>query len=392
MVREARPATRFWTRGEFGTTVVRWALLLAAIVVVLGALRVASLVAVPIALAIFFAMLFAPLHMLIARRAPRWLAAGVSGAALILALLLVAATVVWAAESAWREYQDNQEEYLAEYADSRQWLLDRGLPDRWLPTADDLRSASGGPADASPQGAEGRSLGDWYANLPSATRQRISSWVTGGVGSLLGGLVLLGFAVVMMVLLLWDLRRWQGEARDNLAERQDAHLRQWLEDSARSVRRYFWGKTLVGVVTGVLTGLWLWFMDVPIPLVWAVLSFFMCFIPNIGAFIAGAPPTLLALFTGGIADAAIVALGLVIIEGVLTNAMDPIVQGALLRLSPFMVVVALVFWAWMWGIPGAILSVPLMNIIILAIERVPRYEAERRADEGAGARLAPGAA
>ena len=99
--------------------------------------------------------------------------------------------------------------------------------------------------------------------------------------------------------------------------------------------------------------------------------FFASFIPNIGAFIAVVPPTILAFLDGGLGRAAMVIVGYAVINFVQDQFLQPVVMGSQLNLSPLVVFIALVAWAWILGPVGALLAVPLTLGLVAVLEAFP---------------------
>jgi AI-2 transport protein TqsA len=91
------------------------------------------------------------------------------------------------------------------------------------------------------------------------------------------------------------------------------------------------------------------------------------FIPTVGSIIAGLLPVAYALVTKDPGTAAIVAGGLLVIEQVMGNFVDPLVLGRRIAVSPLVILVSLGFWTLVWGIPGAILAVPFTVLAILSM-------------------------
>lgn len=138
----------------------------------------------------------------------------------------------------------------------------------------------------------------------------------------------------------------------------------------KAVQSYLGLKTLISLLTGVLVTIALALFDVPFALLWGVLAFLLNFIPNIGSLIAVLPPVAITLFQFGFGKAALVALILVLIQMVVGNILEPKVMGRGLNLSPLVVLLSLVFWGWMWGIAGMLLSVPLTAALKIAFEQL----------------------
>jgi hypothetical protein len=100
----------------------------------------------------------------------------------------------------------------------------------------------------------------------------------------------------------------------------------------------------------------------------AVLAFLLHFVPNLGSAIAMVPGVVVALLQHGPGTALAVAIGYLVINGIVGNVVEPKVMGRTLGLSPLVVLLAMVFWGWLWGPIGALLSVPLTMIAKISLE------------------------
>ena len=139
----------------------------------------------------------------------------------------------------------------------------------------------------------------------------------------------------------------------------------------RQIQRYLGIKTLVSLATGVAAGAWVAALGLGVPLLWGLIAFIFNFVPNIGSIVAAVPPFVLALMQFGVWRAVAVAAGYVVINVVLANFVEPYLMGRRLGLSTLVVVLSLVFWGWVWGPVGMILSVPLTMVVKIALENTP---------------------
>ena len=141
-----------------------------------------------------------------------------------------------------------------------------------------------------------------------------------------------------------------------------------------NIWRYLAIKTVISIATGVTAALLLWLLGVEYPLLWGFLAFCLNYIPNVGSFIASIPPIALAALDLGWASAAGVAVGYLIINNVYGSLMEPRLQGQGLGLSPLVVLISLLFWHFVLGIVGALLSAPLTMAVKIACEANPETE------------------
>jgi predicted PurR-regulated permease PerM len=137
------------------------------------------------------------------------------------------------------------------------------------------------------------------------------------------------------------------------------------------VRRYMSMKTLTSLLTGALVLLWVLALGVNFAPLLAFLAFVLNFIPIIGSVVAGVPGVVLALVEQGPGTALVCALGYVAINVGISNVVEPRLMGRGLGLSPLVVVLSLVFWGWIFGPVGMLLSLPLTKIAKVIMEGFP---------------------
>ena len=132
--------------------------------------------------------------------------------------------------------------------------------------------------------------------------------------------------------------------------------------------RYLGIKTIVSFATGLCAGILTWSVGVDFPLLWAMLTFLLNYVPTIGSIIAAVPAVLLALVQLGPGEAGAIAIGFAAINVVFGNFVEPRLMGYGVGISPLIVFVGLVFWGWVFGPVGMLLSVPLTMTLKLALE------------------------
>jgi predicted PurR-regulated permease PerM len=137
------------------------------------------------------------------------------------------------------------------------------------------------------------------------------------------------------------------------------------------LRRYLIVRAQLGLFAGVLTIILLVVLGVPFAFLWGFLVFAASFIPNIGLFIALIPPLILAFLEGGIVPALLVIGGFVVINLLQDQLLQPIVMGSELNISPLVVMLSVIAWAWILGAAGALLAVPLTVGLVQLMEAYP---------------------
>jgi AI-2 transport protein TqsA len=137
------------------------------------------------------------------------------------------------------------------------------------------------------------------------------------------------------------------------------------------VQAYLWIKTLMSAGTGAGIGVFAWLMGLDFPVMLGLLAFALNFIPNVGSLLASIPAVALALVLYGPVRAVFVILGYMAVNGLFGNLLETHLLGRRMGLSPLVIVMSLLFWAWLWGPVGALLAVPLTMVLKIILEHVP---------------------
>ncbi|MBV1905223.1 MAG: AI-2E family transporter [Pseudomonadales bacterium] len=135
-----------------------------------------------------------------------------------------------------------------------------------------------------------------------------------------------------------------------------------------NLNQYMAIKTTVSVITGVIISIFLAILGVDFPILWGMLAFLLNYVPTIGSIIASVPPVLLALIQLGPFYAAVTGAGFVVVNLVMGNVVEPKFMGKGLGLSTLVVFLSLIFWGWILGPVGLLLSVPLTMTAKIALE------------------------
>ena len=304
-------------------------------ILVVAALKATQPISMPLAFAFFITILVHPLQQRLEKRLPRWLS-------LILVLLLLSG-IVGIAIGALSLSEEIIEPKVPQYLDRLQqiwetakaWASDRGLP-----------------------------LAQ-FTSRSSSTSSRLTQEAIGGVRSLLSVISLTILTISLLVLLLLEVTQYRHKVQQAFSSQTSDRLINAVGNTSEKLRRYLWVMTLTSLLTGVLTIVWCFIVGVDLALVWGIIAFVLNYIPTLGSIIAVIPPTLLVLLFNGVGRAIATVIGLAAIQLVMGNFVDPKVQGKSLQLSPFVALFSITFWGWVWGIPGAILGVPMTVSIIL---------------------------
>lgn len=197
--------------------------------------------------------------------------------------------------------------------------------------------------------------------------------LVGSAGSMLTSLILVGLYVGFM-----------------LAERHTAHLKlgylfgkdedashahETLAGITQGIRDYIWIKTLMGLLTAGTSYAVLKYLGVDFSETWALIIFFLNYIPSIGSVLGVIFPALLALVQfDTIWQFLVIAVVLSTAQLLIGNVIEPAVMGRTLNLSPLVVMISLAFWGSIWGLVGAFLSVPLTAAIVIACSKIPSWQ------------------
>ena len=139
------------------------------------------------------------------------------------------------------------------------------------------------------------------------------------------------------------------------------------------VSQYLGTLTLISFATGVCAWLVLTVLEVKLAAGWGVLTFLLNFIPTVGSIIATIPPVVMAViqFSPGLFKPFLVLISLTAIQVTIGNIITPKVVGDRLGVSPVVILLSLLLWGMIWGIPGALLSTPIISIIKIICENIP---------------------
>ncbi len=343
--------------------------MLASIAVVVGALYLAKDLLVPLTLAVLLSFLLSPVCDWFERcRLPRIPAVlvttflGFAGLGLVAWLAVVQITQL---APKIPEYQANLQAKLqsanAYTAAALSKVTNAGQSiGQNLPDSDDVQELMG--SDERP----------YAVRVVSSPASHLEVF-RGAFGTLLSGLAMVAIVVVLVVFFLIrrdDLRdrfiRLIGKSQVNVTI-------QMLEDAGTRVSRYLLMLLFINATYGIAAGIGLYFIGLPNAILWGILATMLRFIPYLGPWLAAAMPIglAMAISTGWIAP--LLAIGLfVVLELFSNNVMEPLLYGKTTGVSVVAVLVAAVFWTWLWGIVGLLLATPLTVCLLVIGKHVPQ--------------------
>ena len=199
-------------------------------------------------------------------------------------------------------------------------------------------------------------------------------WAMGLAASILNGLkdVLTNVFLIFFTMIFILLEASTAETKVQAAFGRSTESLRRPRIFLANLGRYLGIKTVVSLATGLLAGLLTWSIGLDFPLLWAMLAFLLNYVPTIGSIIAAVPAVLLALVQLGPGEASAVALGFVGINIIFGNYLEPRLMGYGVGISPLVVFLGLVFWGFIFGPVGMLLSVPLTMTLKLGLENDER--------------------
>ena len=200
---------------------------------------------------------------------------------------------------------------------------------------------------------------------PGASMKLVAKMLSG-----LGNVLTNSFLIFLTVIfILFEASSFQQKVRTAFGDPKGTFSQ--AQKITDAVNNYLAIKTVVSLGTGVIVALWVWALGIDFPLIWGLLAFLLNFIPNLGSIIAAVPPMLLGYIQFGIGHLLLVAAGYVAVNLIFGNVVEPKLMGRKLNLSTLVVFLSLVFWGWVWGPVGMLLSVPMTMVVKIALESSP---------------------
>ncbi len=310
----------------------------AAFVVFVAGLRAASSVIVPFLLACFIGLITFPIMTWLRRKGIR---PGFAVLLIMIALLGLIYGFVQISGNSINKFVENSTEYQVKLqAISRGWV-------EWLRENDIEINSETFSSVINP------------ANLMRGVVNTLNAFV-------LGLLTNTFMIMVTVVFLLFELSGLPNKLRIALGE--DHASIPAMDRFTAALNRYLAIKSVISLLTGLLAYLLCTFLRIDFALLWGLLAFLLNYVPNIGSMIAAVPPVMLALVQFGTGRAIICAIGYVVINVSFGNFIEPRVMGKGLGLSTLVVWMSLLFWGWVFGPIGMLLSIPLTMIVKIAME------------------------
>ncbi|MFD1806779.1 AI-2E family transporter [Pasteurella oralis] len=328
------------------SSILQVLLALAAIVIILAGVKAATEIAVPFLLALFIAIICAPvIKFMTDRKVPHWLAIAI----LLVIIFVIVFFLLGLINSTIREFTQSIPQYRLLLSERVASVM--ALAQKW--------------------------------NIPlSISQERIMEHFDPSIIMNFVSRVFLSFSgvvtniFVLMLVVIFMLSE-APFAKHKLAvvfssNSQDiAKEERYINRVLQGVISYLGVKTLTSLLTGFCIYLLLEASNVQYAILWATLGFLLNYIPNIGSIIAAIPIVVQALLLNGFPTGIGVAIGITVINMVVGNILEPRMMGRTLGLSTLVVFLSLLFWGWLLGTVGMLLSVPLTMALKIALEASP---------------------
>ena len=306
----------------------RGAMVIAAVVIIIAGMREASAILVPFLLAVFIAVIGGPPAFWLKRK-------GVPSSLAVLAVVLVMlgigigmGAVLSTSLNGFYQQMDSYKASLNQQMDALFiWLKGMGIHLDW-----ELLKEVVNPGEA----------------------MQLVATLLAGFGGVLTNAFLITLTVVFILL---EASGFPAKLR--AAKKDPKASFPAFEEFTHAVKSYLAIKTAVSLATGVATALWVAVLGLDFPLLWGLLAFLFNYVPTIGSILAAVPAVLLALIQLGPFPALLVAVGYLCINFAFGSVIEPRFMGRGLGLSTLVVFLSLVFWGWVLGPVGMLLSVPL---------------------------------
>lgn len=263
----------------------------------------------------------------------------------VLALFLIMAgffaTIYFSIAQVTQTFLEDQDRFRALYDTYASWARERGLP------------VPGG--------------GGGYEGLVT-----IAQTVFWSIYTVLG---YLGFVAILVIMGLPEVPALARKFREQLHAGENRELVETVEKITEKFRQYIAMTVLTSLITGVASGVLSFAVGLDLALIWGVLNFLLNFTPVVGNIIGIIPPTVYALIQfEGWTMPVVVFAGFAVLQITISNVVYPLLQGCGMEMPPVAIVLALLFWGWVWGIVGALLAVPLTAAILIVCQHFKSTE------------------
>src|SRR6202166_2815248 len=353
-------------------------LTLVAAVVVITALYFARVMLVPLALAVLFTFVLAPLVTALERiRIPRFFAIFLVVGIAVSGIGIMGWTVgnqLIDVTNQLPSYKTNIKEKIDAIRNPKNRRLDKAA-DAMKEIGKEIAENPPVPTENAPSSLKNPGSGKTAAQQLKAVPVQVFQPVSNPLESLNSVITPLGSAVIVVVLTVFMLA-----GREDLRNRLiglvgHGHLNvmtQALDDAGSRVSRYLVLQLVINACFGVVIGLGLYFIGIPNSMLWGVVAGLLRFLPYVGSPLAAVLPILLSLAIFPTWTGPVATIGLYLIAEMLVgNFLEPLIYGAHTGISSFAILFAAIFWTLIWGPIGLLLSTPLTVCLVVLGRHVP---------------------
>ncbi|CAM6193821.1 MULTISPECIES: AI-2E family transporter [Citrobacter] len=313
-------------------------IMLGMLVIILTGIRFAADIIVPFILAIFLAVVLNPLvQRMVKLRVPRVMAISILVLIIVMAMVLLLAYLGTSLNELARTLPQYRSSLVVPLKNLEPWLVRLGI---------------------------GVSVDELVKYIDPNAAMTLVTNLLAQLSNAMSSIFLLLLTVVFMLLEVPQLPTKFQQIMTRPVEGMAA-----IQRAIDSVSHYLVLKTAISIVTGLVVWAMLAALEVRFAFVWGLLAFALNYIPNIGSVLAAIPPIAQVLVFGGLYDALVVLAGYLMINLVFGNILEPRIMGRGLGLSTLVVFLSLIFWGWLLGPVGMLLSVPLTIIVKIALEQ-----------------------
>jgi predicted PurR-regulated permease PerM len=357
-------------------------LTLVAAVVVITALYFARVMLVPLALAVLFTFVLAPLVTALERiRFPRFFAIFLVVGIAVSGIGIMGWTVgnqLIDMTNQLPSYKTNIKEKIDAIRNPKNRRLDKAA-DAMKELGKEIADNPPVPTEPAPSSLKNPGSGKGAAQQQhKAVPVQVFQPVSNPLESLNSIITPLGSAIIVVVLTIFMLA-----GREDLRNRLiglvgHGHLNvmtQALDDAGSRVSRYLLLQLVINACFGVVIGLGLYFIGIPNSMLWGVVAGLLRFLPYVGSPLAAVLPILLSLAIFPTWTGPVATIGLyLVVEILVANFLEPLIYGAHTGISSFAILFAAIFWALIWGPIGLLLSTPLTVCLVVLGRHVPALQ------------------
>ena len=202
--------------------------------------------------------------------------------------------------------------------------------------------------------------------------EKIAAIAVSALGPFFSFMSTLVLVLVFLIFILAGRGRLAPKIECSFSPGQAKKIGAMLENINGQIEKYLAIKTVFCIINGIVVGVVLALFGVEFAVVFGFLAFFLNYIPNIGSTVSTVVPIIIAFLQYGSVWRCLAILAIVVLlDNVMGNFLEPRFMGRGLGLSPLVVIFSLIFWGWLWGIPGMVLSVPITAVIKIVCANIP---------------------